>query len=65
VIQDNSVNLICINTYNWTEADAKWHFCGRRRTKEEYDIIVHISCTNDEKTQLKTQPHIKFIEDDG
>lgn len=66
VIQDNGINIININTYNWTEADVKWNLCGRRRAKEEH-TIVHISCTNDDKRELKAQSHIKleFIEDDG
>ena len=62
-MQDNDVNIISINTY-WTKADLKWKLCGRRQMKEN---IVHISCTSEDKTQLKTQSKIKFdfIEDDG
>ena len=63
VMQDYSVNIICINTY-WTETDVKWDLCGRRQTKENH---VYISCTNDEKTELKAQLKINlnFVEDDG
>ena len=68
MIQDNSINIISINTYNWTEAyiKTKWKLCGRRQAKEEH-TIVHIFCTNDEKRELLAQSHIKleFIEDDG
>ena len=63
VMQDYGVNIIHINTY-WNEDDIKWNFCGKRQTKEVY---VHISCTSEDKTQLKAQSKInlEFIEDDG
>ena len=64
-MQDNGINIVSINTY-WTEDDIKRNLCGRRQTIEKHDI-VHISCTNDEKIQLKALPNIKleFIEDNG
>ena len=62
-MQDNNVNIICINTY-WTKEDIKWKFCGKRQAKENH---VHISCTSEEKAQLKANSKInlEFIEDDG
>ena len=62
-MQDNGVNIIHINAY-WTKDDIKWKFCGKCQTKENH---VHISCTSEEKAQLKAQSKInlKFIEDDG
>ena len=62
-MQDYGVNIISINTY-WNKDDIKWNFCSKRQTKEEH---VHISCTSEDKTQLKAQTKINldFIEDDG
>ena len=64
-VQDNGINIVSINTY-WSEDDIKWNLCGRRQTIEKPDI-VYISCTNDEKIQLKSLPKVKleFNEDHG
>ena len=64
-MQDNGINIVGINNY-WTEDDIKRNLCGSRQRVEKTDI-VHISCTNEEKMQLKALPKIKleFIKDDG
>ena len=61
-MQDYHVNIIRINTY-WNTDDIKWNFCGKHQIKENY---VHISCTSEEKAQLKeSKINLEFIEDDG